>query len=174
MVYRCVPIESNVCLRDNICLSGTSVFISHFLFSPCISVVKAWARASGFNSASMNAQKHIPHPQKKYNHLFFWRGSKCICISPPARTVPHCLEWLEGKQIGVFQLSRMLNAERRCMNWRKISCKLWCYVERICWKQGHRSEEIGTQHWALWASFQVCAAERLTADPAQDSVPVLC
>lgn len=64
-MYRCVPMESNVCLRDNICLSGTSVFISHFLFSPCISVVKAWARASGFNSASMNAQKHVPHPQKE-------------------------------------------------------------------------------------------------------------
>lgn len=119
--------------------------------------------------------RSISHiPKKRYNHLFFWRGSKCICISPPARTVPHCLEWLEGKQIGVFQLSRMLNAERRCMNWRKISCKLWCYVERISWKQGHRSEEIGTQHWALWAIFQACAVERLTADPAQDSVPVLC
>lgn len=112
-----------------------------------VSILPPWRHRS---------MSHVP--KMKYNHPFFWRRSKCICVSPPARTVPHCLEWLEGKQIGIFQLSRMFNAERR-WNWRKISCKLWCYVGCISWKLGGRSEEFHTQHWALRVSFQVPAME---------------
>lgn len=63
-VYRCVPMESNVCLRDSIYLehlssSHTSSFLHVFQW------LKHGARASGFNSASMKAQKHVPRPQKE-------------------------------------------------------------------------------------------------------------
>lgn len=100
----CVPIKSTICLTDNIYLSKTSIFISHFLLSPLISVVKARGKSIWIqfclHEGSHSRTSHFPG--KWYNHLFFWRGSKGVCVKTTCQSHSTLLGITRRKEIWGF------------------------------------------------------------------------
>lgn len=63
---------------------------SHTSSSPCIAAVKAWGKSIWFQFCLHEGTEACPSSPK--STIIHSSDVVAICVSPPARTVPHCLE----------------------------------------------------------------------------------
>lgn len=87
-VYGYVPIKSRICHRDNIYLKHLSLSLTSS-FLHIFQWLNHRTRASGFNSASMKEGIAACPTSLESSTIIC---SSDVGVSPPIRTVPHCLE----------------------------------------------------------------------------------